>query len=191
MDEIIVMKEGNAETWISGYKERVGPGTVIVYGSNDRHGLVNVGDAPATYWVINPYTAATRTYPAEIFADPDKLASGVFLWEKMVPRATKTGVERAVVNIPTATLKNFECHVTTLNVGEVIAPHRFQWESLLLVRDGLLAVTMNGKTEQIGPGSVVFWSSNDERSLKNAGSTPAIYVVLSFVTEKTPQPAAK
>ena len=58
-EEIIVVKEGTVEATINGTAHRGGVGTIFFFGSNDEHGLKNVGTTNATYYVIRIVTAAT------------------------------------------------------------------------------------------------------------------------------------
>lgn len=51
-EEMMLIKEGTLEATISGQSTRVGPGSVIYIHSNDEHGLKNVGDVPAQYFVL-------------------------------------------------------------------------------------------------------------------------------------------
>lgn len=58
-EELVIVKEGTVEVLVDGQLKRVGPGSVVFNASNQMHSLRNVGDAPATYHVINWTTAAT------------------------------------------------------------------------------------------------------------------------------------
>jgi quercetin dioxygenase-like cupin family protein len=51
-EEVFVVKEGTVEALVDGRLQRVGPGSVIFQASNVPHTIKNVGDAPATYHVI-------------------------------------------------------------------------------------------------------------------------------------------
>jgi quercetin dioxygenase-like cupin family protein len=194
-EEFIILKEGTLDVFINGKVQRAGAGSLLFFASNDLHNVKNVGDTPATYIVFNLTTAATDNVPkgsAAETASPDKLKSSVFDWNKLEVKGTKTGARREVVNSPTVTCVNFECHVTTLNPGEVPHPaHRHPDEELVVVKEGLMEVTINGVTQRGGPGSIFFYGSNDEHGMKNVGTTPATYHVFRIVTEATPKPAPK
>jgi quercetin dioxygenase-like cupin family protein len=51
-EELLVIKEGTVESLVNGQLQRVGPGSVVFQASNQMHTIRNVGDAPATYHVI-------------------------------------------------------------------------------------------------------------------------------------------
>ncbi len=51
-EELIIVKEGTLEVAINGQSQKAGPGSLFFYASNDLHGMRNVGDAPATYFVL-------------------------------------------------------------------------------------------------------------------------------------------
>jgi quercetin dioxygenase-like cupin family protein len=58
-EELIIIQQGTLETLSNGEWKRVGPGSVILNGSNQLHGLKNVGSTPAVYHVINWKSSAT------------------------------------------------------------------------------------------------------------------------------------
>jgi XRE family transcriptional regulator, regulator of sulfur utilization len=61
-EELIIVKEGTIEAMQNGETTVVGPGSVLFEASNDLHGLKNVGDTPASYFVIKwwPHDLAQR-----------------------------------------------------------------------------------------------------------------------------------
>lgn len=50
--ELLFIREGKLEFLNDGKPEPVGPGGVVFAASNALHGLKNVGDTPATYFVV-------------------------------------------------------------------------------------------------------------------------------------------
>jgi quercetin dioxygenase-like cupin family protein len=59
-EELIIVREGTVQTVVDGKTVRVSPGSVIFAASNDPHGVKNVGETPATYYVIK-WTAGGAT----------------------------------------------------------------------------------------------------------------------------------
>jgi quercetin dioxygenase-like cupin family protein len=51
-EELIIVKEGTLAVMQKGATTVVGPGSVIFEASGDLHGLKNVGETPATYFVF-------------------------------------------------------------------------------------------------------------------------------------------
>lgn len=113
----------------------------------------------------------------------EPIRSTVFEWTRLTAQKTANGERRSIADGPSATMTNFESHVTTLDGGKPShAPHRHHDEEIVIVKEGTLEVTINGKTETAGPGSMVFFASNDLHGLKNAGATRASYYVIRIVT---------
>ena len=85
------------------------------------------------------------------------------------------------------TRNNFriEAHETELGPGgEPHPPHRHAHEEMMLMVDGALDFTVNGKTTRIGPGGFGFAGSNDEHGVKNPSTTArARYYVIAFGPE--------
>lgn len=115
------------------------------------------------------------------------MGSRVIDWNTLTAVPTKVGERRDVFNAPTATLDNFECHITTLNPGEIPHPaHHHPDEELIVLKEGTLDVTISGRTQRVGPGAVIFFASNEVHGMKNVGTTRATYYVFRFVTPLTP-----
>jgi quercetin dioxygenase-like cupin family protein len=51
-EEIVIVVEGTAQTFMEGKMEIVEPGSVIHFGSNQMHSLRNAGTTPCRYYVI-------------------------------------------------------------------------------------------------------------------------------------------
>jgi len=107
--------------------------------------------------------------------------STVIEWATLEAKPTSVGARRDVMRTPTPTLDELEIHITTLNVGQVShPPHQHPEEELLIVKEGTVETLQNGKTSRLGPGSVIFHSSNDLHNIRNAGATPATYHVIQW-----------
>jgi len=119
------------------------------------------------------------------------LDSSIFEWDELKVRPTAVGVRRDVANNPTATLSVFESHISTLNVGNAShAPHRHPQEEIIIVKEGRLEVHINGKTYPAGPGSVLFYATDDAHAVRNTGTTPATYWVVNLASAATHTPSA-
>ena len=55
---------------------------------------------------------------------------------------------------------------------------------MILIKDGTMEVTISGKATMLGPGSVAYVASNEEHGWRNAGSTRALYFIVSFGGDK-------
>jgi XRE family transcriptional regulator, regulator of sulfur utilization len=126
-------------------------------------------------------TAATLGSLATLAAQKQVQRSTVFDWSKLEAKTTQTGTRRDVMRAPTPTLDELEIHITTLNAGQVShPPHQHVEEELLIVREGTVETLQNGKASRLGPGSVIFHSSNDLHNIRNVGETPATYHVINW-----------
>lgn len=136
---------------------------------------------------------ATAGVTAAAFALADKpgvLSSTAFDWNSISAKTTEVGSVRQVVNQPTPTLENLEVHITTLNPGKSPhPPHRHPNEEMLIIRQGTLEALIDGEWKRVGPGSVIFFASNQLHGVKNVGDEPAIYHVVNWKTTATPDAA--
>ena len=118
---------------------------------------------------------------------PPVMQSSVFDWNAIAARQTNVGSVRSFFKAPTATLRELELHVTTLNPGVAShPPHQHPNEELVIVKEGTVEALVNGEWKRAGPGSVIFNASNQLHGLKNVGSTPATYHVINWSSAATP-----
>ena len=52
-EEMVIVKAGTLQAHVNGRQTVVGPGSVLFFASMQPHAVQNIGDAPATYFVIN------------------------------------------------------------------------------------------------------------------------------------------
>jgi len=109
------------------------------------------------------------------------IPSTMFPFDKMTVQTSDQGEVRAVFKGKLATGETVEVHQTTLLPGATLhLPHRHLHSEMCLIREGTVEVTVNGKSTNMGPGSVGFFHSNDEHGVKNLGTTPATYFIVNI-----------
>ena len=114
-------------------------------------------------------------------AEPSVARSTTFDWTKLEAKPIEVGSRREVMRSATPTLDQLEIHITTLNAGAVShPPHRHSEEELLIVKEGMVETLQNGKATKLGPGSIIFHSSNDLHNIRNMGTQPATYHVVQW-----------
>jgi quercetin dioxygenase-like cupin family protein len=190
-EEMLLIKEGDVEVSINGQKHRAGPGYLIFFASHDVHNLRNVGDKPATYYVINFYTDLVHSVPDKPAAEqavPGMLASSVIDCDSSPSAPTATGSRATVVDSATLTFVRLQSHITTLNVGQSMPPDIVDpGDELFIVKSGAIEARVNGVAARINEGSFFYCAPNDKRTLRNIGTTPAVYQVIRVVSDRTPK----
>lgn len=124
------------------------------------------------------------------------MGTSIFHFDEVEVDTTETGFSRAYFDNATSTLVNLELRAVTLEPGaspHPPRPHQQSAEQLILVKDGTLEVelgevaetTAGGveeKTQQLGPGAVLFLAPNQWHALRNAGEEPVTYYVIDWVS---------
>jgi (S)-ureidoglycine aminohydrolase len=177
-EELIIVKQGKLTVTIKGKTEELGAGSVAIAMPGDEHGFNNAGETPATYYVIK-YKAKQ---PADAERGADAGGSFMVNWKNVeFTRHDKGGVRRFFER-PTAMVKRYEMHVTTLNEGlKSHDPHQHVAEEIILMVQG-------DATMQIGrdnfmrftTGDVVFLNSNVSHALKNTGKGQCTYFAFQW-----------
>ncbi len=88
---------------------------------------------------------------------------------------------RAILEGRTHTGDYLEVHETVLEPGAgPHPPHHHVGEEMFLISSGTVEITINGKSTLLGSGSAAFVASNEEHGLRNAGTGPAQYFVVTL-----------
>jgi len=117
-----------------------------------------------------------------IMAQSDTLRSAVYNWSNIQPVKVETRETKKVLEGSTLDLEHLEIHTSTIGPGVVNHPPMIHndVDELILIKEGNVQVTINNKTQTLGPNSVLFILAGDEQSFKNNSDKSATYYVLSF-----------
>jgi quercetin dioxygenase-like cupin family protein len=191
-EEMLLVKEGTLEASLNGEKHRAGAGSLIFLASHDPHNVTNVGETPATYYVINFVTDVVRSTPDQPAAQqkvPGMLATGIFDCENLPAKPNASGSRISVLDSPSITFQRVESHVTTLNTGQSTQLNMIDaGDELFIVKSGKLEATVNGITARLNEGSFFYCAPNDKRTFKALGNAPASYQVIKVISAKSPKP---
>jgi len=110
------------------------------------------------------------------------LPSKVYRYADLEVRANANkNKQRPVFEGATHTGFVVEMHETELAPGMMPhSSHHHVHEEMLILREGTVEVTIEGKTTQLEPGSVAFVASNEEHGWRNVGTGPARYFILAL-----------
>ncbi|MCA9735909.1 cupin domain-containing protein [candidate division KSB1 bacterium] len=176
-EELIILKSGRLEVSINDSKHIVDAGSVIVLMPGEEHGLRNIGDGEATYYV---YRYKSRADVDEKRAKENG-GSKTFQWNDLVFNEHDKGGRRDVLDQGTAMFKRFEMHVTTLNPGLIThAAHSHPAEEFVLVKEGNVEFHIGDKIHKATTGDFMFVDSTVPHTLNNIGDKPATYYAFQW-----------
>ncbi|AWV97839.1 cupin domain-containing protein [Arcticibacterium luteifluviistationis] len=115
-------------------------------------------------------------------AQLSEVKSGVYKWSEL---PVKKGVQREGRKIMEGSSPHFsflEVHATTQEKGAKPAlPHtQDDIEEILIVKEGLMKMTMDGESQILPAGSAILIPPLVEQSLQNVGDGPLTYYVFMF-----------
>jgi quercetin dioxygenase-like cupin family protein len=121
---------------------------------------------------------AASAAPAQAAALPSK----VYGYSDLEVRTNaNNSKQRAVLDGATHTGFTVEMHETELAPGTMPhASHHHVHEEMLILREGTVEVTIEGKTTRLEPGSIAYVASNEEHGWRNVGEGPARYFILTL-----------
>jgi quercetin dioxygenase-like cupin family protein len=76
---------------------------------------------------------------------------------------------------------NLEMHETVLGPGvETHPPHTHAHQEIIILVEGTVQVSMDGRTDTVDAGSVIFYEPNRPHNLRNTGTVPCRYYVVEL-----------
>ncbi len=117
----------------------------------------------------------------------DSVKSGVYELNKIQSIKGKTSSSQQIFKGNTLDLAYFEMHTTSLEPGQ--APHpahtHGDTEEVIIVKKGIVKVTINGHSATIGQSSVAVIIPGDEHGIENAGTENATYYIVKMKSQYT------
>lgn len=140
--------------------------------------------------LLLPALAATATASAQTTGAPAP-APGVEQLPVMKTRAYRfaelpvitngKNKRRSMFTDKTHTGFKISSHMNEVAPGEVNhPPHQHLREEMMLIREGTIELTVNGKPYRLGPGDVGVIGSNEMHNAKNVGTTSAHYFIVNI-----------
>jgi quercetin dioxygenase-like cupin family protein len=104
-----------------------------------------------------------------------------FLYDELPVTTNGQNKTRRMFTAKTHTGFKMESHQSDIAPGEVNhPPHQHLREEMMLVRTGLMELTISGKPLRLGPGDVGVIGSNEIHNAKNVGTTRAEYFIVNI-----------
>ena len=118
----------------------------------------------------------------------DFSTSQAWAFDKLPLRYSDAGAptrDIAQGRVPTGEL--VEIHETTVAAGKMPHPaHQHPHEEFILVRNGTMAIIIEGVEHPLPAGSVGYTAPNQLHGFKNIGTTPATYFIFSLSKQPLP-----
>jgi (S)-ureidoglycine aminohydrolase len=116
-----------------------------------------------------------------LFTLEQPIASKVYVWNDTPVAKKATSQQRVILEGSSTDFRHIKIHATTLPAHQAPHPgHRHDDEELILIKEGELTVTIEGKTKTLGAGSVALMMPSDEHAFENKGNLPATYYVMRY-----------
>lgn len=117
-------------------------------------------------------------------AQTPALQAKTYRFEDLPVKTSGTTHTRPVLDGKTYKGFPVEVHETELAAGAAPPLHHHVHEEVIMVHAGTIEVNIAGARSTLGPGSVIFVSSDVEHGWRNVGKVPAQYFVCTLGRER-------
>ena len=107
-----------------------------------------------------------------------------FGFDELPVAANGKNKQRRMFTAKTHTGFKIESHQSDIAPGEINhPPHEHLREEMMLIREGVMELTIAGKPYRLGPGDVGVIGSNEMHNAKNVGTSVARYFIVNIGRE--------
>ncbi|UAY50868.1 cupin domain-containing protein [Ferruginibacter albus] len=177
IEELIIVKEGMMKASVGDTTVVLGAGSVLLIPPKVMQALENIGDGPLTYYVLQ--FRAKKGLDLE----RNKMAGGALLLnaDSLPFIKTEKGSTKKYFNRATATCENYEMHITQLeHKGPSHAAHQHVDTEIILVIDGDVGVTVDGKDYAGTNGDLFLIESGKLHGVSNISDKPCSYFAFKW-----------
>jgi (S)-ureidoglycine aminohydrolase len=114
--------------------------------------------------------------------------SGVNSWQKELVKTRPQGEVRQFIEGITPTFKLFKVHATSLKAKSRMRESAYSQENeeLIIVKEGILTVTIEGKVKDLSAGGIALIMSGDTRATENKTDKNTTYYVVQINSKEKP-----
>jgi len=125
--------------------------------------------------------AAPAAAPAPGVEQLPVMKTQAFLFKDVPVTTNGKNMSRRNFTAKTHTGFKIESHTSDIAPGEVNhPPHQHLREEMMMIREGIMELTIAGKPYRLGPGDVGVIGSNEMHNAKNVGTTRAHYFIVNI-----------
>ncbi|MEN3323155.1 cupin domain-containing protein [Mariniflexile soesokkakense] len=119
-------------------------------------------------------------------AQLEPVKDGVYNWSELPVNKSEDRESRHILEGVSPHFEYLEIHATTQLPGA--KPNKpnsnDDIEECIIVKEGLMKVTNEGKSEIVGPGSVILFMPKEVHTIENVGDTNLTYYIMSYKSKK-------
>lgn len=176
-EEIVFIKEGQIKITINGESKIMGTGSVALIMPGDEHGVANVSESQATYYIIKYKSKA----PIDMERGETAGGSALMDWESIKFQPHDKGGIRRFFDRKSALSERIEMHATTLNPGiKSHEPHTHAPAEIVIMMDGTTEMEIGGNIYPGDVGDIYFLGSNIPHAIRNTGTKPCMYLAFQW-----------
>lgn len=176
-EEIVFIKEGQLKITINSESKIMGAGSVALIMPGDEHGIENIGDSQATYYIIR--------YKSKKPMDTERgrIAGGsLFIdWNDIKFQPHDKGGIRRFFDRKSAMSERIEMHATTLNPAiKSHEPHTHAPAEIVIMMDGTTEMEIGDGIYEGKVGDIYFLGSNIPHAIRNTGNKQCMYLAFQW-----------